>query len=399
MSSKKELSLKNIIKTEFERLGPNDTVIKALDLVVNQGYHVCIIIDEKGTVLGVVRERDMIGKKVQPQTNLSRLLKSVPELMEDSDLVLAAERLFDANSRVLPVVDKTGKLKGVITDVDLVSALLMEDIEIQSVIEVDMETPPSLDVNESVSKAITILHNQGISRIPITKDGQVTGIFSTHDACSLLRPATRATDGDVAGDRARIKSEITIGVVARPLTLIKPETTIGETVKLMIEQNVSSFLVGEESEIYRLLTIRDIIAHILLQYEIEQYTIQVIGAPDSDVRAAAFDRGSRVINRYQTFLGESGQLNIRFKKIPYQSKRGMFRWKCQVRLITDRGRSFSTSADEWGSEAAVSQAIDKLDRVIVDERKYRIDTKRKIQRATRLERRYPPFVVERVPED
>ncbi len=398
MSSKKELTIENIIDKDFGQLNLDDTVPKALNLIINQDYHVCIITDEKGILSGVVRERDLINKKVQSQTSMSRLLKSVPELTEETDLFIAAERLFDANTRAIPVVDKIGKVKGTVKDVNLAYSLLSEDIATQNVIEVAMETPPSLDSDESVSKAITILRNQGISRIPITENERITSIFSTHDACSLLRPATRSTDGDVIGDRTRIQSGITIGAVARPLTLIKPETTIGEAVKLMTEQNVSSFLVGDDKEIYGLLTIRDVIAHILMQYEVEEYTIQVTGAPDSDVRAAAFDRGSRVINRYRSFLGESGQLHVRFKKIPYQSSRGMFRWKCQLRLIADRGHSFSTSADEWGSEASVSQAMDKLDRVILDESKYRIDSKRKTRRGTRLERRYPQYAFTGLPE-
>ncbi|MFX1512267.1 MAG: CBS domain-containing protein [Promethearchaeota archaeon] len=394
MLAEREVTIKDIIEKDYGQLTHEDTVSKVLNLIVNQGEHVCIITDDKGFLSGVVRERDLIGKKVQPQTNMMRLLKSVPELTEETELLVAAERLFDSNSRVLPVVDKTGKVIGIITDVNLVLALLSEDIATQSVIEIAMEIPPSLESNESVSKAITILRNQGISRIPIMENGRVLSIFSTHDACSLLSPATRATDGDISGYKLNIKSEVNVGAVARPLVLIKPVTRIKQAIHTMIEQSVSSVLIGDENEIYGLLTVRDIIAHILQQNKTEKYIIQVSGAPDSDVRAVAFDRGSRIINRYQSFLGEGSNLHIRFKKIPYQSKRGMFRWKCQVRLITDRGHSFSASADEWGSEAACIKTIEKLDRIVLDERKYKIDSKRRIQRASKIDRIYSTYAIE-----
>ena len=118
------------------------------------------VVDDRGHVLGVVSEADLLLKREQPARPLVQLLSAprrrrerakaratvAAELMSrpaitidpESTLAAAARRLHAEGVKRLPVVDAVGRLVGIVSRVDLLSSFLRSDEELYGEIVEDV---------------------------------------------------------------------------------------------------------------------------------------------------------------------------------------------------------------------------------------------------------------------
>jgi CBS domain-containing protein len=118
------------------------------------------VVDDDGTVLGVVSEADILVKE-QGRAGRSSLFERVLEIGTDSDkyrahdaseamttpavtirpkrsVSEAASLMLERGVNRLPVVDTNGRLVGIVTRADLVRAFVRDDAEIESEIRNDV---------------------------------------------------------------------------------------------------------------------------------------------------------------------------------------------------------------------------------------------------------------------
>lgn len=88
-----------------------------------------IILDEDNKVIGIVTERDIVRRGVAKDLNLKEtkleaiMTKKVVVVLSDADLGTVAKVMSSKGIRRVPVVNRFGKLLGVIDSRDLASAL------------------------------------------------------------------------------------------------------------------------------------------------------------------------------------------------------------------------------------------------------------------------------------
>jgi IMP dehydrogenase len=103
-------------------LHPGDTVGEALQLLPKRAHGAVVVVDE-GRPVGVVTEADCQG--VDRFTQLERVMSSdLLTLTDGIDPRSAFDRLHDANHRLAPIVDGTGRLVGVLTRVGALRSAL-----------------------------------------------------------------------------------------------------------------------------------------------------------------------------------------------------------------------------------------------------------------------------------
>lgn len=127
-SELKEILVKTLMTEGVTCLQPEATLREAVDSMVENRYS-CIIIEDEGTPLGIITERDLVKvlAKANQEDNLSL---PVVDFMTSPILRLNQnESLFDAlvvskaeKVRHLPVVDDADKLVGIVTLTDLANA-------------------------------------------------------------------------------------------------------------------------------------------------------------------------------------------------------------------------------------------------------------------------------------
>ncbi len=85
----------------------------------------------------------------------------------------------------MPVTDEEGKVIGIITEIDLLQAVMDgKDLIKTTVDEIMVKDPITADKDIAIVELTKIMSEKDVIRIPITSDGKLCGIVSR---CDILR--------------------------------------------------------------------------------------------------------------------------------------------------------------------------------------------------------------------
>lgn len=90
----------------------------------------------------------------------------------------------------MPVTEKSGEIVGIITEADILGALMdgkkLEHLTAQDIMSTD---PITIDMDTPMEKVMKLLEENGVLRLPVTSHGKVVGIISRRDIIkSVLEP-------------------------------------------------------------------------------------------------------------------------------------------------------------------------------------------------------------------
>ncbi len=85
----------------------------------------------------------------------------------------------------MPVVDDAGKVVGMVTELDLLDALMAgKNLSKVSAEEIMSITPITADADTPVSEVVATMKRENIIRLPITQKGKLVGIVAR---CDILK--------------------------------------------------------------------------------------------------------------------------------------------------------------------------------------------------------------------
>ena len=100
---------------------------------------------------------------------------------------VAARLLSRFNIGALPVCTKDGRLRGMVTDRDIVLRCVAADDDAQTVKVSEIMTRRifSVDAEESIQNASALMARQQIRRLPVEEGGKLVGMVSLGDVAKL----------------------------------------------------------------------------------------------------------------------------------------------------------------------------------------------------------------------
>lgn len=122
----------------------------------------------------------------------------------ETTLVEAAQRLKDLDVGILPVVDRDGRLVGVVTDRDIVVRAVAAGLDpgatpVRQILSQDLGT---VHPDDSVEAVLRIMRERQVRRVPVVEaDGRLVGIVSQADLLVDL-------EGRAQGEVARTLEEV-----------------------------------------------------------------------------------------------------------------------------------------------------------------------------------------------
>ncbi len=115
--------VKEIIKREPVSVSPSMSIKDVVKLMNKENIGSIIITDPEGRVLGIFTERDLvriIAEGVDLSNNIGSVMTRNPIVIYEEDLISKAVTIMaEKRIRHLPVVDRRGILRGVITARDI----------------------------------------------------------------------------------------------------------------------------------------------------------------------------------------------------------------------------------------------------------------------------------------
>ena len=111
---------------------------------------------------------------------MSRPVLATTERASVQDIALSLVR---AGISGMPVADAEGNIVGIITEYDIVKAILdNQRLDSLTASDIMAKETISLDVEADIQEAMKIFKEQHIVRVPVTENGKLVGILSRIDA-------------------------------------------------------------------------------------------------------------------------------------------------------------------------------------------------------------------------
>jgi CBS domain-containing protein len=368
-------AVKDVFSEGFQSVGEDDTLSSCLSLFKEETPPVLAVLDSKGRYKGVISRRLIIRSRLDASgTKVKTLMRSAPAVTLNDSLGKVAKLMIESEIRQLPVYSGE-KLLGFVTDEDVIHGAVMERWGNTHVEEIMAKKPCVIEEDESVGAILSLFRNEGISHVPIVRDGKLVGLVSVHDIIThIFQPRERQTVGEIVGEKVPVLSIPAKGIMAKPVITVLPKTTLREAANKMHKFGISSLVVVSKGRPVGIVTKRDFLEPLAqMEKPIRRLTVQ-FSVKDVEVdeiqRGFIIDDFESFTRRYRETL-EAGTLFV-YLKTHGTNYKGEQLIHCRLQLRTVKG-SFFSSSEGWGTEATFRTALDRLERQILKDKKFEYD--------------------------
>ncbi|MEM0336208.1 MAG: CBS domain-containing protein [Thermofilum sp.] len=156
------------------------------------------VVDEEQRLLGVVSIFSILRTRLQPTTKAKSVVEKVPAVEDPSDTLAVARLFVKTGFPGLPVV-QGGKVAGVISARSVIRALSLR----AGVPSRHLAYPlQPLSPEDTVEKARKLLADVGLRLVPVASRGRLEGVVRVYDLARFLygTPLRRGKLGEVGGD-------------------------------------------------------------------------------------------------------------------------------------------------------------------------------------------------------
>lgn len=289
------MNLFNYATTEVITIAPASSIDRAISLMEEHDVHHLVVL-HKGQVVGMVSDRDIListgwmlsveRRNEQMEMEEARVIgpNTVQEIMSTPAVCLSMHETADQAARLmverkigaLPIVNGP-ELVGILTDSDLtrwldtlsaaqmdVTRFLSQPVSSLMCVNVVTSTPGTLLVDIT-----DLFRRRRIRHIPVLEGGLIVGIISDRDVrrsigWSAIREL-QAEFGGTAPTLSCVSMATAKDVMQKKVHWVNRTATLGEGLKLMLNQHVHSLPVLDAGKLVGLLTHTDFVKAVAQQ--------------------------------------------------------------------------------------------------------------------------------------
>jgi CBS domain-containing protein/ribosome-associated translation inhibitor RaiA len=325
-----------------------------------------IVVTDDGEYAGIVTERQILQSHVEDNTKASAFMRSAPRIDRSTGVRDVARMLVEGGTMAAPVFEDD-ELSGVITT-DAILEAVLEHLDAITVDQIYTDDVITINVDTTVGRAINLLREHGISRLPVlADDGRLEGVVTTHDLRDvIIRDMDKATVGDRAGDIERILDIPVYDVMNSPVQTTDREEAVSAAVSRMLEYDYNGLIVTADEndrQVDGVITKTDVLRALTFTEE-EHMDVQITNVSLLDTISREDIRAdiTSVTDKYRRM--QVHHAHVRFQKHK-EKLRGTPLIQCQIRVRTNRGQ-VAGSGEGYGADAAFHVALDKLERNVLE---------------------------------
>jgi predicted transcriptional regulator len=357
----------DVFKKGFLKVSENDTLSFCITLFKKENPPVLAVLDDKGNYKGVISRKWIIQSSLDySKTKVKTLMKSAPAVTLQDSLSKIAKLMIESEIRQLPVYNGENFL-GFVTDENVIHGAVMKSWGNSLVEDIMTKKPCVMEEDESIGAVLGLLRAEGISHVPIVKDGKLVGIVTISDIIeSIFQPRHVQRLGERVGEKVPVLSILAKGIMVRPVITVLPETKLRDAEEQMHKFDISSLIIVSKGRPVGIMTKRDFLEP-LAQMEQPVHNLNVQFSV-KDVKIDEIQRGF-IMGDFDSFMGrygktlESGTLFV-YMKTHGTNFKGDQLIHCRLQFRTRKGAFFS-SGEGYGAQQTFRAALDRLEGQIV----------------------------------
>lgn len=180
------VELSSIVKKPIT-ISPNQSILDARDILIRYGIG-RIIVQVNGKPVGIVTEKDVsravsiFSQKPIAKIRVSDIMSKKLITATTTETIFDCARLMKKHEiSSIVILDKKGKLIGIVTKTDLVSVFLIESTASYTVSKVMSKKLITVEPEDSLYLVQSVLINNKISRVIVVKNKIPVGIITYRD--------------------------------------------------------------------------------------------------------------------------------------------------------------------------------------------------------------------------
>ena len=331
------------------------------------------LVTDDGEYEGVINERQLVQSHIQDDTKVRRLVRPAPRIDRHDGVREVARVLVEGGAKIAPVFQGE-ELWGVITEDDILEAVL-ENLEALDVSEIYTDQVVTVSEDTNVGRAINLLREHGVSRLPVTDDkNRLVGMVTTHDIADFaVRDMERQQKGDRSGDRDRVLDIPVYDLMNSPVKTATVDESVREAVARMFEFDYAGLVVTpaeDDRTVAGIITKTDVL-RALSYTEEERMDVQVTNVHLLDTLAR-----EQIRERIQSVSDKYKKMQVHHAHVRFQQHKERIRGtpliQCTIRLRTNKGQ-VAASGEGYGARNSFGVALDTLERRVLELKGVRAD--------------------------
>jgi CBS domain-containing protein len=359
--------VEDVFSKGFLEVHENDTLSSCLSLFKKETPPVLAVFDDNGNYKGVISRRSIIRSSLAAsRAKVKTLMRQAPVVTLKDPLSKVAKLMIESEIRQLPVYSEE-KLLGFVTDEDVIHGAVNERWGNTPVEEIMTKKPFVIDEDDSLGAVLSLLRTEGISHVPIVRDGKLVGIISIYDMIeSIFQPRHVQRFGERVGQKVPVLRIPAKGIMVKPVVTVLPETKLRDAEGQMHKFNISSLIIVSKGRPVGIITKRDFLEPLAqMELPVQKLTVQF---SVKDMEIDEIQRGF-IMGDFESFSHrygeklEAGTLFV-YMKTHGTNFKGDQLIHCRLQFRTEKGAFFSSS-EGYGVEETFRVALDRLEGQIV----------------------------------
>jgi len=354
--------VKDVMAKNVYTLSKNDTVSKAISLMVENRFHQVPIVEKEYE--GMVFIKDLIKCRSDPtKTKLENFITNTPRLKENMDVLEATKILISSGLRALPVVE--GKsVVGILSEVDVISNLKKDELKKVKASEV-MSRVIVASENEKLKTVLRIMEKYGISSVPLIDwKEELSGCINIFSVAEFLhKQKERIESMRSAKEKENILDNPAKNFSFIPKTASK-DVYLDEIAKLL--QFGEEVIITEKNKPIGIVKPRDILEILIPK---EKIPIIVFGLEN---RREVLDYFEKVSEKWKKFGAQ--KIVIQIEKLATREK-----YFGRIKVYTTR-EIFMASSQTFDLPSLIRELKERIEREMIKEKEIREDARRKRSR-------------------
>ncbi|MFO7991013.1 MAG: CBS domain-containing protein [Thermoplasmata archaeon] len=249
----------------------------------------------------------------------------------------------------------------------------IEDIKNSLVQEVMTPAPTTLREHETISHARNIMNDMDEKVLPVVdKYGKLSGMIGIKDIVeNSTRPKKREEKGDRAGERDSPYEDLEVwSIMSTPPITTSPKESVHNAAKKMSKNQISTLVAIDGGDIKGILSQIDLIEMIASFREGDRTYVQITGLDDGP---ETFDAMYDIIQKYlKKFNQVVKPLVMNIHVVTHQTEGEETKYSIRLRLQTDHGM-FYTKEFDWNIMRALDDGLENMRRKIFQEKEKLLD--------------------------
>jgi len=358
--------VEDVFSKGFKKVNENDTLSSCLSLFKKEMAPVLAVFDNDDNYKGIISSKWIMRSSLDSsETKVKNFTRSAPAVSLTDSLGKVANLMVSNEFRQLPVYSGA-ELLGFVTDDDVIHGAIIERWTNSRVEEIMTKRPFVIQDDESIGAILSLFREEGISHVPIVRDGKLVGIVSVYDIISnVFQPRQSQKRGELVGEKISVLSMPAKAIMNRAISVL-PEAKLSDAENQMHKFDISSLVVVGDGRPVGIITKRDFLEPLALTEKPPKKLLVQFSVKDVEIdniqREYIMNDFEAFTSRYGETL-ESGTLFV-YMKTHGTNFKGDQLIHCRLQFRTRKG-SFFSSSEGWGAEQTFRLALDRLEGQIV----------------------------------